>query len=87
MHQTVDTTSWSAPEAPRPPQYPPPTPQGKTSGFAIASFVFGLIGGVILSVVFGIIALRRISRRGLRGRNDRAVLCVAIFPSPRRGGL
>lgn len=68
MHQTGDTTSWPAPEAPRPPQYPPPAPQGKTSGFAIASFVFGLIGGVILSVVFGIIALRRISRRGLRGR-------------------
>ena len=68
MHQTGDTTSWPAPEAPRRLQYPPPPPQGKTSGFAIASFVFGLIGGVILSVVFGIIALRRISRRGLRGR-------------------
>ncbi len=68
MHQTGDTTSWPAPEAPRPAQAPPPPPQGKTSGFAIASFVFGLIGGVILSVVFGIIALRRIKRRGLRGK-------------------
>ena len=65
MHRTGDTTSWPAPEAPRPPQDPPP---GKTSGFAIASFVFGLIGGVILSVIFGIVALRRISRRGLGGR-------------------
>jgi hypothetical protein len=67
MHQTGDTT-WPAPEAPRPPQPPAPPPQRKTSGFAIASFVFGLIGGVILSVVFGVIALRRISRRGLGGR-------------------
>ena len=68
MHQTGDTTSWPAPEAPRPRQYPPPPGQGKTSGFAIASFVFGLIGGVILSVIFGIVGLRRIKRRGLRGK-------------------
>jgi hypothetical protein len=68
MDQTGDTTSWPAPEAPRPAQPPPPPPQGKTSGFAIASFVFGLIGGVILSVIFGIVGLRRINRRGLRGK-------------------
>lgn len=68
MHQTGDPTSWPAPEAPRPAQTPPPPQRGETSGFAIASFVFGLIGGVVLSVIFGIIALRRISRRGLRGK-------------------
>jgi Domain of unknown function (DUF4190)/Septum formation len=67
MHSTRDTPPWPAPEAPAPPPYAPPPPR-KTSGFAIASFVFGLIGGVILSVVFGIIALRRIDRRGLAGK-------------------
>lgn len=70
MHSTGETPSWPAPEAPPQPQAPPPPPppQGKTSGFAIASFVFGLIGGVILSVIFGIIGLRRIKRGGLRGK-------------------
>jgi hypothetical protein len=41
---------------------------GKTSGFAIASFVLGLLGVIVLSPVFGIMALRRISRFGQRGR-------------------
>ena len=70
MHSTGNTPPWPGPEAPPVPQAPPPVPpqQGKTSGFAIASFAFGLIGGVILSVVFGIIGLRRIKRRGLRGK-------------------
>jgi Domain of unknown function (DUF4190)/Septum formation len=45
------------PEAPR-----------KTSGFAIASLVFGIIGGILLSVIFGIVALRRIRTRHLKGR-------------------
>ena len=45
------------PEAPR-----------KTSGFAIASLVFGIIGGIFLSVIFGIVALRRIRTRHLKGR-------------------
>ena len=45
------------PEAPR-----------KTSGFAIASLVFGIIGGIFLSVIFGIVALRRIRTRNLKGR-------------------
>lgn len=71
MSSPGDTPSWPAPEAPAPPYAAPPyaaPPQGKTSGFAIASFVFGLIGGVLLSVIFGIIALSRIKRRGLGGR-------------------
>jgi Domain of unknown function (DUF4190)/Septum formation len=40
----------------------------KTSGWAIASFVLGLLGGVILSVIFGVVALRRIKRLGQQGR-------------------
>lgn len=46
----------------------PSTARAKTSGFAIASFVFGLFGGVLLSVIFAIVGLRRIKRRGLRGK-------------------
>jgi hypothetical protein len=53
------------PEAPAQPPAPPPR---KTSGFAIASFVLGLLGGVLLSVIFGLVALRRIRRRNLKGR-------------------
>jgi hypothetical protein len=68
MDTTRESSPWPAPEAPVPAHRPPPPPQAKTSGFAIASLVFGLIGGVLLSVVFGIIALHRISRRGLRGK-------------------
>jgi hypothetical protein len=41
---------------------------GRTNGFAIASFVLGLVGVVLLSVIFGIIALRQIPRRRQRGR-------------------
>jgi len=44
-------------------------PAGKgTSGFAIASFVLGLVGGVLLSVIFGIVALVKIRRRPQRGK-------------------
>jgi Domain of unknown function (DUF4190)/Septum formation len=40
----------------------------KTSGWAIASFVLGLLGVVILSVIFGFVALSRIKRLGQQGR-------------------
>ena len=36
----------------------------KTSGFAIASLVFGILGGPLLSIPFGLIARRRIARSG-----------------------
>jgi hypothetical protein len=39
-----------------------------TNGFAIASFVLGLIGGVLLSVIFGFIALSKLRRRPQRGK-------------------
>jgi hypothetical protein len=48
--------------------YGQPPASGKTSGWAIASFVLGLVGGVLLSVIFGVVALRRIKRLGQRGR-------------------
>ena len=39
-----------------------------TSGWAVASFVLGLIGGVVLGAIFGFIALSRIKRLGQGGR-------------------
>jgi Domain of unknown function (DUF4190)/Septum formation len=43
-------------------------PKDGTNGFAIASFILGLLGVVILSVVFGIAALVRIRKRPQRGK-------------------
>jgi Domain of unknown function (DUF4190)/Septum formation len=53
--------------------YGSPYPTGrpyspKTSGWAIASFVLGLLAVVILSVIFGFVALSRIKRLGQQGR-------------------
>ena len=53
--------------APGMPSGPAPG-SGGTSGFAIASLVFGLLGGVLLSVIFGIVALVQIKKRGQTGR-------------------
>jgi hypothetical protein len=39
-----------------------------TSGFAIAAFVLGLLGGAVLSVIFGIIALVKLRTRPQRGK-------------------
>ena len=57
------------------PGYPgawnPPAPapgSGGTSGFAIASLVFGIFGGVLLSTIFGLVALAQIRKRGKTGR-------------------
>jgi Domain of unknown function (DUF4190)/Septum formation len=64
-------TGLERPEQPGGPEAPagrPPADRPKTSGFAIASLVFGVIGGVLLGVIFGLVALRRIRRRNLRGR-------------------
>jgi hypothetical protein len=66
------------PSTPTPPAPQPPAPSGyqapdgtyrapqKTNGFAIASLVFGIIGGVLLALVFGYIALSQIKRSGGR---------------------
>jgi hypothetical protein len=59
-----------APERPLPPTGLDPsdlTP-APTNGMAIASLVFGVLGGVLLAVVFGLVALSQIRRRGGRGR-------------------
>jgi high-affinity Fe2+/Pb2+ permease len=53
---------YGSPYAPGQPYSP------KTSGWAIASFISGLLGGIILSVIFGHIALNRIKRLGQQGR-------------------
>jgi hypothetical protein len=53
---------------PQPGAYPPPPGSGGTSGFAIASLIFGLLGGILLSVIFGIVALVQIRKRGQTGR-------------------
>jgi hypothetical protein len=45
----------------------PPGLKRTTSGFAVAAFAFGLMGGV-LGIVFGIIALGRTGTHGQRGR-------------------
>jgi len=59
----------------RPPEVPqPPAPGGARpgerpmSGLAIATLVTGIFGLVLVTVVLGIIALRRIASRGQRGR-------------------
>jgi putative regulator of septum formation/uncharacterized protein DUF4190 len=54
-------------------QQPPPAPyppqrQGGTNGFAIASLIFGLLGGILLSVIFGFVALSQIKKRGQGGK-------------------
>jgi hypothetical protein len=48
------------------PYVPPPKPG--TNGFAITSLIFGIIGGVVLSVIFGIVALVQIKNRPQAGK-------------------
>ncbi len=53
-------------------QQPPPgygqPPKPGTNGFAIAALVLGIIGGAVLSVIFGLVALSQIRRTGQSGR-------------------
>ncbi|AGB20900.1 hypothetical protein Mycsm_00448 [Mycobacterium sp. JS623] len=48
----------------------PPDPKrpGGSNGWAIAAFVLGILGGIILSVIFAILALVQIRRSHQRGR-------------------
>lgn len=79
------------PPAPAYPAYPgmPAQPQ-KTNGFAIASLIFGIIGGVLLSAIFGIIALVQIKKNNEKGKGMAiaglvlsgawvAVICIAVL--------
>jgi hypothetical protein len=43
-------------------------PAAGTNGFAIASFILGLLSVVLLSVIFGIIALNKLRHRPQRGK-------------------
>ncbi|AEV83196.1 Polycystic kidney disease protein 1-like 3 [Actinoplanes sp. SE50] len=45
-----------------------PPPSGIVNGFAIASLIFGVIGGVFFAIGFGIAALTQIRKRNDRGR-------------------
>jgi hypothetical protein len=51
-------------------QQPPPYPPQRrgTNGFAIASLIFGIFGGVLLAAIFGFVALSQIKRRGQGGK-------------------
>ncbi|MBW3614161.1 MAG: septum formation family protein [Actinobacteria bacterium] len=52
-----------------PPPYPPPAPRpAGTNGFAVAALIFGAIGGVGLALIFGVIALIQIRKRGQPGK-------------------
>ena len=48
-------------------QQAPPPPAG-TNGWAVASLIFGILGGVLLSVIFGIVALVQIPKRRQKGK-------------------
>lgn len=66
-----DTDASSAlPAAPplTPGVYTADRPAPGVNGFAIASFVLGLLGGVLLSVIFGIVALTKLRNRPQRGK-------------------
>jgi len=54
----------------RPPGAVPRLPgaRAKTNGFAIASLIFGILGGLLFSVPFGVVALVQIRKRGQGGR-------------------
>jgi len=54
--------------SPYPPPYGYPPPPPRTNGFAITALVFGIIGGILFSIIFGIVALVQIGRRGGKGK-------------------
>ena len=56
--------------------YPaPPQPPPSTDGFAIAALVFGIIGGILFAVIFGLVALSRIKKS--EGRKTGRGLAIA----------
>ena len=61
-------------QQPLPPPYAPPR---KTNGFAIASLIFGIVGGILLSVILGIIALRQ-TKDGRQGGRGMAIAGLAL---------
>ncbi|GAA4601476.1 hypothetical protein BJY16_003898 [Actinoplanes octamycinicus] len=65
--QPYPPAGFPPPGFPPPPGYPGYGPQ-KTNGAAIASLIFGILGGVLISVICGFIALSQIKKRGDRGK-------------------
>jgi hypothetical protein len=58
---------------------PPGPPRRRTDGFAIASLVLGILGGTILSIVFGFVALSRIKRSsGRKGGRGLAIAGISL---------
>ncbi|WP_164842355.1 DUF4190 domain-containing protein [Actinoplanes solisilvae] len=47
---------------------PPPPPATGTNGFAIAALILGILGGGLLGIIFGIVALVQIKKRPQGGR-------------------
>ncbi|MEU7824988.1 DUF4190 domain-containing protein [Catellatospora sp. NPDC049133] len=45
-----------------------PPPKSGTNGFAIASLIFGVMGGVLLGFIFGFVALSQIKKRNQGGK-------------------
>jgi hypothetical protein len=56
------------PGAPNPYPGAPLPPQRGTNGFAIAALILSIFGAVLLSVIFGFVALSQIKRNGQGGR-------------------
>jgi hypothetical protein len=55
--------------APAPAGYPAPAPPVKQgNGWAVASLIFGIIGGFVFGIIFGIIGLVRAGKVGGKGR-------------------
>jgi Septum formation len=55
--------------SPSPGYYEPAAPQAQsTSGFAVASVILGIIGAILLSIPFGIVALGKTKPGGQKGR-------------------
>ncbi|MFZ0833396.1 MAG: septum formation family protein [Mycobacterium sp.] len=65
---------YGQPPAQYPAQYPP---RPKTNGFAIASLILGIIGAVLLSVIFGVIALNQ-TKGGRQGGRGMAIAGLII---------
>ncbi|MBI4259673.1 MAG: DUF4190 domain-containing protein [Actinobacteria bacterium] len=63
-------------QAPGPPHYAQPQ---RTNGFAVASLVFGIIGGVLFALIFGYVAKGQIDRSGgAQGGRGMAVAGIAL---------
>ena len=63
--------------APRPGPYSPPPPPPRTNWWALASLVFGILGGVVISVICGIVALKK-ARNGQQSGRGMAIAGLVL---------